>query len=205
MKLSNAIAVLALAASVLFFSTSAYARPYQDHREQVYDYSYFDDGGEGYSYANAGTDPSSWAEAIVEIEDPEENTYGGGYAQYDWKVYITDYDPQADPNLTAEVSCAAISILIGQYDLLNSDYYGCAAANGYANGYRAETALAITEPDDGDVDTDYFSEEIDMSYNGATVYLGDFAYAQAEAYSTSDKVHVYAFGQAVSACEIVEE
>lgn len=205
MKLSNAIAVLALAGSVLSISTSADALPYTEHRDQVYDYSYFDDGGEGYSYANAGTDPSSWAEAIVEIEDPDENTYGGGYAQYDWKVYITDYDPQVDPALTAHVSCDAISILFAEYELSNSDYYGCAAANGYANGYRAETALAITEPDDGDVDTDYFSEEIDMSYNGATVYLGDFAYAQAEAYSTSDKVRVYAFGQAVSSCEIEEE
>ncbi|HNS20258.1 MAG TPA: hypothetical protein PKH24_07150 [Sedimentisphaerales bacterium] len=155
-------------------------------------------------YADAGYETMSWAEASAEIEYPESYAAGAAYVMFDWRIYTQDYDPQNDPTLTAHVTGSCICYTIASYDLSNSDYWSTVAAICSANGYEASAVIHIDEPSSGGVDTDYFSELIDMSYNGATVYFDEFALAITQASTTEDKVNVYAYAHASTGYWITE-
>jgi len=91
-----------------------------------------------------------------------------------------------------------------QYDLDNSDYDTVAAATGYASGYSASAYVQISEPDAGDVDGDWFDEDIDIYTNGYPIYLEEFAYATAQTLTTEVKVKAWAYADSDTTCEVVQ-
>lgn len=200
MKGCNVIGVLIVAASFLFCATG-YA--YEVHNETLDHDAYWGTGGGGYAGASDFPVASAWASAA--IEDEETHYWGFALAYSDEKTYITDYDPEVDPELTGYVTGACEAEVTAYGNVETSDYWAKAAANGYGAGYSCAAWCEITEPDDADIDVDWFGEYVDMSYNGATVYYGHLAVAQAEARSTSGQVQCYANGDSQTFVRIDEE
>jgi len=194
----NVIRVLTVAASLLLFSTAAYAWSKQWETldfEKDWDY----EGG----YAHSEYDPYSWAYANAEIDYPEELYWGGAYAYLDGRWYIEDYDGE---NLTAYVSCESLAYVCAYDALQESDYFIKAATYGYAGPYTTYAYVEVSEPSPGDIDPDsFYREEIDMSYPGATIYAGDIAFAQAEAYYTDSHVKVEAYARSHVTCDVEED
>ena len=192
----NAAGVLTVAASVLLLSTAAYGWRVVP---EYYDWDvYFAHTEDENDYADAACNkdfPYCRAVAYAFLEAPQTTLWGVGYAYMYWKIYTTDYDPEEDPTLTAHVGCSCWTIAYAMYDLESSDYHVSGAGTGYAGPYTAWTAVEFTEPDDGDVEADYFNETIDMSSNGETIFFNEFAYASVTAYSTEDVVKLYAYGE----------
>ena len=199
MKGYNVIGAVMVAASLLL-STAAYA--YEVHGETLDHDVYWVTGGGG--DASAFDFPYAHAAADACIDDEETNYWGAAYAYSDRKIYITDYDPEVDPELTGYVTGLCEAEVHGFGDV-GSDYFVKAAANGYGAGYSCYAWVEISEPDDADIDLDWFGEYVDMSYSGATVYYGHFAFAQAEAYSTPDTLECYATGDSQTFVRIDEE
>ena len=183
MKGCNVIGVLIVAASFLFCATG-YA--YELHYEVLDQDAYW--GGSG----GADDFPVANGWGSVYIEDEETNHWGWGTGYKDEKIYITDYDPEVDPELACYVSGLCETRVTAYGNVGTSDYFAQAVGYGYAGGYTCYAYAEIAEPDDADIDVDWFGEDIDMSYNGATIYYGDWAFAKAEAYSTSGELGCYA-------------
>ena len=200
MKAYNIIGVLTVAASLLFFCSADYA--YEVHNETLDHDTDTQTMGNGYAGANDFPDAWAWASAWIDSEDPESGGSAYGYA--DKKCYITDYEPN-DPNLTGYVTgaCTAEAYAVG--DREDSDYWLKAAGWGYGAGNYASAYVEVTEPEGGDVDTDWFAVYVDMSYEGATVYYGHLGLAQAVAYSTSGEVRVTANGGAQTVVQVQEQ
>jgi hypothetical protein len=164
-------------------------------------------GGEGTYDKDAvegGYFDLAWALAWVEIDYTQENTGAAAYAYRYWTETITDYDPERDPPLVAHVSCLAYASTWAAGELEYSDYWTQADGYGYASGYSAEAYVEISSAEDGDIDTDWFDEDIDIYQNGYPIYLRKFAYASASAFTTSDWVTAHAYGESDLDC-VVEQ
>jgi hypothetical protein len=167
---------------------------------------YMDGGGNGdyYPYSDYGGAFASYSYADVWafIEGEEQYTWAGAYAYVYWTETILGYDPEWDPPLLANVTSLVYTAAYALYDLDDSDYEGDAAATGYANGYSTSAYVEISDPEAGDIDTDWFDEDIDIYENGYPIYLREFAYAVASTLTTEDKVKLVAYAESDTACTV---
>jgi hypothetical protein len=164
-----------MVAASLFLPAGGYA--YEVHNEVLDRDAYGDEAGcgaggaddfptaEGWGMACASSDPNCWGWG-----------WGWGCAYRDEKRYITDYDPEVDPELDGYVSGACEAVVTAYGDVETSDYFAQAVGYGYGAGYTCYAYVEISEPDDADIDVDWFGEHKDMSYNGATIYYGQWAF-----------------------------
>jgi hypothetical protein len=198
MKGCNVIGVLMFAVSFLCCATG-YA--YEVHTETLDHNAYQGTGGGG--YASAFDFPYAHASASACIEDEDPNCWAWAYAYSKMKTYITDYDCE-DPELTGYVT-GMCEVKVTAFGNAGSDYWVKAAALGSGAGYSCYASVEITEPNDADIDVDWFGEYVDMSYSGATVYYQHAAHALAEAYSTPDTLECYANADSQTFVRVDEE
>jgi hypothetical protein len=205
MKAWSFAGILVMIVSPLLLSTPCRAW-WVDH--EVTDSDLYTDTSEGQhadgDYAGPLVSGPSWADAWSEIDYPEENAYGASHAYVYWTDWITDYDPESDPPLVAHLKSVVYSQAYALYELEGSDYYAVGAAWGYANGYSANAYVEIAEPQDGDISTDYFDEDLENITQNGPIYLRELAYAGAETWSTEDTVQAAAYGECETTC-VVEE
>jgi hypothetical protein len=203
MKAWNIFGILVVALAPLLSSTPCQA--FWVYTE-VTDYDkYMNDGGEGDHYADSdygGELYVSYAEAWAQIEGTEENTAGAAYAYIYWTDTVLGYDPEHDPPIRAHVTSDVYTKVYAEYARTVSDYDATAAATGYASGYSTSAGVLISEPEAGDIDTDWFNHYITITENGYPIYLREFAYATAETLTTEDKVKAYAYADSETTCEV---
>ena len=89
-----------------------------------------------------------------------------------------------------------------EYARTVSDYDATAAATGYASGYSTSAYVQISDPEAGDIDTDWFNHYINITQNGYPIYLREFAYATAQTLTTEDKVKAYAYADSETTCDV---
>jgi hypothetical protein len=208
MKAWTIAGVLVAVAGLLVSSAAGYAEWWVDHETTDCD-KYESEGGEGGHHASANYYPYyspyvTYADVWAQIEGEQQNTAAAGYAYIYWTDTIMDYDPNWDPPLLAHVSSLAWAQAYALYDLDGSDYDATAAAHGYANGYRVDPYIQISNPESGDIDNDWFDEDIDIFENGYPIYLREFAYATAQTLSTEVKVKATAYADANTVCVVVQ-
>jgi hypothetical protein len=193
MKTYNLMPVLAVAASFLFFSTPGYAAYQVNYSTEDY-ITDVDTGGDGTTYTDADYYPNSYAYVLASIDSQNDFTWAAADAYIDKKMYITDYDPETDPNLTARAVVIAHAQVWASGDTEDSTYLAVAESNCYAYGCGlsgnccAYAQAVVFFPDEGDDDLDLFWEDVDVSYTGATIYFGNSAEATAYAFITSGEV-----------------
>jgi len=197
--------ILAVAVS-LWCSTTGYAwyvsrqlTDWDEYDEKVGEGSYAESKYGGPFRANI-----TYADVYAEIEGEEQNCAGGAYAYVYWTDTILGYDPEWDPPLLAQVSSEVYTWTYAQYDLEDSEYDTSVAATGYASGYSASAYVQISEPDAGDVDGDWFDEDIDIYENGYPIYLEEFAYAAAQTLTTEQKVKASAYATSETTCVVIQ-
>jgi hypothetical protein len=190
----------------LLCSTTGYA--WYVSREVTDSEKYEDEGGNGYhdpeaDYGGAGAS-YSYASAVARIEGEEQYTWAAAYAYIYWTDTILGYDPEWDPPLLANVTSFVWAQAYGCYDRENSDYEADAAATGYASGYSTSAYVEVVDPEAGDIDNDWFDEDIDINENGYPIYLREFAYATASTLTTEDKVEAGAYADSDTDCTVVQ-
>jgi hypothetical protein len=207
MKTRSVLGILA-AAVPLLFSTIGYANWYVSHEKTDWDkYVEYDEGeyaDADYAYPSSAPYTYTWADASVEIEGEEEYKGAGAYAYVYWTDTIVDYDPEWDPPLLAHVVSEVWAQGYAEYARTVSEYSVQAVATGYANGYSTMAGVLFNEPEGGDIDTDYFDEDIDIYENGYPIYLREFAFATAGTGTTEDRVKVAAHADSDTSCVVVQ-
>jgi hypothetical protein len=201
------IAGILVAVAGLLVSSAAGYDWWVDH--EITDCDTYSDHSEG---ADAGSDYggpdreyASYAYALAQIEGEQQNEAGAAYAYVYWTDTIMGYDPNRDPPLLAHVTLDAYTKAYASGDLGGSDYDATAAAHGYVNGYRVDPYVLISEPEDGDINTDFLPVDIDIYENGYPIYLREFAYTTAETLSTGEYyVYAEAYADVNSVC-VVEQ
>lgn len=189
--------LLMITACLTFISTTCYAYGV-NYTIIAYDTS-TDWEGVGTAYATYYP-ATAGAEITIYEEDIDDWAEGEGYACR--KLWITDYNNET---LNAECECWCSATGGAYYDIENSDYVLSVTGCSYAGEYTAFASIYLSDPEDGDLDTDYFYQEIDMSYSGATLYYGEYAYASVYAYSTSNHLELETDSGANASITIVEE
>lgn len=202
MKGCNVIWLLTAAASLLFFCTVGYG--WSQEWETIYYDKLAETGGDGEEKeASATYEYYCESKTKVKIIDPQSNTWAGAYAYLYGRHYVEDYDNE---DLTAYVDCTCQSVAAAAGPLGTSDYFMKSGTEGDVGPYSADTYLEFTEDDDGDVDTDgFYDQEIDVSYEGASVYIWEFTFAQAEAYSSSGTLRLEVTALSDTECDIQED
>jgi hypothetical protein len=120
-------------------------------------------------------------------------------AVYDRTTYITDYDPNVDPELSAYCDCLSASLCTAS-GITPGDNY---AMNAYAwalinNELASSTHAYIEYPDNADYYSDEVTDTIDVSYTGASITLRDLGYVSGYIGDSLDGVTIYAWGQSSS-------
>jgi hypothetical protein len=189
MKTHHIMGLVGVLTLTLFLCSPAHAIYYQIIEETIDSDVYTCSGGDG-SRAEpgagftGGNDP--WAQALVELGWPQDVAYAGAYAYRDYRIYTTNYDPLVEPHITGHVSgeVRAFAFAMGPYQ--TSDYWTKVVSSGYVNGNNVMAYVDFNEPTQWDAENyPLVDDPTDMSYNGAIMYSGNLALAQAEAYETT--------------------
>lgn len=205
MKPWSIAGILVAVAGLLFSSTPCYATWWVDHDITDLDqYEVCDEGEYAHSDYGGPYQAYSYADVWVYIEGEEQYKGAMADAYVYWTDTIMDYDPEWDPPLLATVTSDVYAMAYGQYELEDSDYNAAAVATGYASGYSTSAYVGIVNPEDGDIDTDWFNEHIDIYQNGYPIYLREFAYATAGALTTEDKVKARGYADSETTCVVVQ-
>ncbi len=174
------IGVCAIAVCVPFSATvHAYDTNIESHGDANWDTV-------GSGSASASYFPVAEASASVTIYYGDPTSGGAGYGYGDLTFYVVDYDSQVDPPLTLHVSglCEA-KVNAGYNPMYSHSYSAMAGSSGYGAGQSCSAGASISYPDPIGVDADWFDTDVNVSYQGATVYFGHSAWAMADAYSTT--------------------
>jgi hypothetical protein len=115
-----------------------------------------------------------------------------------------DYDPEWDPPLLAHVISEVWAQAYAEYGRTVSEYSTQAVATGYASGHSTMAYVQFSEPEGGDIDTDYFDEDINIYENGYPIFLRELAFTTAGALTTEDKVKVAAHADSDTSCVVVQ-